>query len=310
MRPRSLLAAAAFLVVLAGCGGTADGPISAGPAGEGAATEPTVSIEIGEGEPLAAPADPEPSALVVTVEGDESADTALSPGSDGATPGPSPATAPVDIGPPLAFPAGASASSVVAQAVAPQVTARMAPEDDAAPVATLDHPTAVGSPLVFLAIDTTSTPGWLQVQLPVEPNGTTGWVRRDDVTLFENPYRIEIERSSHRLQVFHLGEPWLTATIAVGTGATPTPVGEFYLLELLAPPDPTGPYGPYAFGLSGFSEVLDSFGGADTAIIGLHGTDQPDALGTDVSFGCIRLANDVMSQLATTLPLGTPVRIT
>ncbi|MEL6983243.1 MAG: L,D-transpeptidase, partial [Actinomycetota bacterium] len=178
------------------------------------------------------------------------------------------------------------------------------------PVAALTHPTPVGSPLVFLAIDTSSTPGWLQVQLPVEPNGTTGWVRRDEVTLSENPYRIEIERSSHRLQVFHLGQPWLTAAIAVGTGDTPTPVGEFYLLELLAPPDPTGPYGPYAFGLSGFSEVLDSFGGADTAIIGLHGTDQPDAIGTDVSFGCIRLANDVMEQLATTLPLGTPVRIT
>lgn len=332
MRPRSCLAVASLLVILAGCGGATDGPIAGQAAIEAAVSAPTASIEIGEGEPITAPADAVSSGVAVTAEGDAvdaspssagsapgtSGDGSTSPSptssptatDGGATPSPSPTTAPVDAGPPLALPAGTPASSVVAQAAVGQVTARVAPQDDAAPVATLAHPTAVGSPLVFLAIDTTSTQGWLQVQLPVEPNGTTGWVRRGDVTLFENPYRVEIERSSHRLQVFHLGQPWLAATIAVGTGDTPTPVGEFYLLELLAPPDPTGPYGPYAFGLSGFSEVLDSFGGADTAIIGLHGTDQPQALGTDVSFGCIRLANDVMEQLATTLPLGTPVRIT
>lgn len=320
MRPRLHLASALLLVATA-CGGPGGSGVD-GSAGEAqAAASPSVQIDIDGAESLDPPDAPVAPARVATtvptiVVGGSSSNadgSSSDPGADGGGAASSPAT----VGQDGSGDDGATStvgsvdarSSVVAQAVVPQVVARVEPSDDAAPVATLAHPTPVGSPLVFLAVGGSAPVGWLEVRLPVQPNGTTGWVRRDEVTLSENPYRIEIDRSAHRLQVFHLGEPWLETLIAVGTGSTPTPVGDFYLLELLAPPDPTGPYGPYAFGLSGFSEVLDSFGGADTAIIGLHGTDQPDKLGTDVSFGCIRLANEVMEQLATTLPLGTPVRI-
>lgn len=208
-----------------------------------------------------------------------------------------------------------AAYTVVAEAAVDRVAARITPSVDAKVIAEFQHPTAVGGPLVFRAVDgTLDDPNgggeWLEVLLPVQPNGTTGWIRSDEVSLSSNPYRIEIDRSTFTLRVYELSELWLQTTIAVGTGDTPTPVGDFYLKELLAPPDPNGVYGPYAFGLSGFSEVLESFGGADTAIIGLHGTNQPEALGTNVSSGCIRLENAVIEQLAQTLPLGTPVLIT
>ncbi len=205
--------------------------------------------------------------------------------------------------------------TVVAESVVDRMSARTGPDPGAEVIAEFQHPTLVGGPLVFRAVDgTLDDPAgggeWLEVLLPVQPNGTTGWIRADEVLLSNNPYRLEIDRATFTLRVYELSEVWLQTTIAVGTGDTPTPVGEFYLKELLAPPDPNGPYGPYAFGLSGFSEVLESFGGADTAIIGLHGTNQPDALGTNVSSGCIRLENAVIEQLAQTLPLGTPVVIT
>lgn len=313
MRPRLALASA-LLIGTTACG--VSGPSTATGSGVAVAgSSDSVEIEIGTGDPLAEPDDPVAPARVATTAAPATA-IVVDAGSTPATAAPrspsDPAGNPATAGQASSSTGSVTAarSSVVAQAVVPRIVARSEPSDDAAPVASLDHPTAVGSPLVFLAVDGSARVGWLQVRLPVQPNGTTGWVRRDEVTLFENPYRIEIDRAHHRLQVFHLGEPWLETSIAVGTGATPTPVGDFYLLELLAPPDPTGPYGPYAFGLSGFSEVLDSFGGADTAIIGLHGTDQPEMIGTDVSFGCIRLANEVMEQLAATLPLGTPVSIT
>jgi len=73
--------------------------------------------------------------------------------------------------------------------------------------------------------------------------------------------------------------------------------------------DPTGPYGPYAYGLSGFSNVLDEFKGGD-GVIGIHGTNEPGAIGTDVSHGCIRLRNEAILELVPVLPLGTPVHIT
>ncbi len=201
--------------------------------------------------------------------------------------------------------------SIVAEAIEPAVTARAGPSAEEAAVAEFSNPTASGSPLVFRAVPGGATAGdWIEVQLPVQPNGTTGWVPREAVTLSDNPYRVEIDRAGYSLRVFHLNELWVETPIAVGNGETPTPVGEFYLLELLKPSDPTGPYGPFAFGLSGFSEVLTSFGGADEAIIGLHGTNDSSSLGTDVSHGCIRLANEVIEQFAEVLPLGTPVVIT
>jgi lipoprotein-anchoring transpeptidase ErfK/SrfK len=79
-------------------------------------------------------------------------------------------------------------------------------------------------------------------------------------------------------------------------------------MELLKSGNPDGPYGPYAFGLSGFSNSLKSFAGRDP-VIGLHGTNQPQLLGRDVSNGCIRLSNEAITRLASMLPLGTPVEI-
>ncbi|MDH3302621.1 MAG: L,D-transpeptidase [Acidimicrobiia bacterium] len=201
--------------------------------------------------------------------------------------------------------------TVVASATSPSVTARVEPDEAAAVVEEFANPTAVGSSLVFRAVDGGVADGeWIHVHLPIQPNGTTGWVRRADVALSNNPFRIEVDRASYSLRVFNQNSLWLETEVAIGNGDTPTPVGDFYLLELLAPPDPSGPYGPFAFGLSGFSEVLDSFGGADTAIIGLHGTNDPSSLGTDVSHGCIRIENSIIEQLAASVPLGTPVLIT
>jgi lipoprotein-anchoring transpeptidase ErfK/SrfK len=54
--------------------------------------------------------------------------------------------------------------------------------------------------------------------------------------------------------------------------------------------------------------VLHEFEGGNGEI-GLHGTNEPWAVGTDVSHGCIRVYNSVITRLAHELPLGTPVRI-
>jgi lipoprotein-anchoring transpeptidase ErfK/SrfK len=54
--------------------------------------------------------------------------------------------------------------------------------------------------------------------------------------------------------------------------------------------------------------VLDEFKGGD-GVIGIHGTNEPDAIGTDVSHGCIRIRNEAILELVPVLPLGTPVHI-
>ena len=46
-------------------------------------------------------------------------------------------------------------------------------------------------------------------------------------------------------------------------------------------------------------------------MIGIHGTNEPETVGTDVSHGCIRLDNAAIERMVEEigLPLGTPVEI-
>jgi lipoprotein-anchoring transpeptidase ErfK/SrfK len=199
------------------------------------------------------------------------------------------------------------AVTLVAEAIDPSVVARAEPLGMADVVAELDNPLSTGGPLVFQVVDA-SRRGWLEVLLPVRPNGTTGWIRSAAVALSRNPYRLEIDTARHELTLLEGDETVLVAPVGIGTGDTPTPLGSFYLTELLRPPDPSGPYGTHAFGLSGFSETLESFNGGE-GVIGIHGTNDPDSVGSDVSHGCIRVTNDTIDQLAAVLPLGTPVFI-
>ena len=60
--------------------------------------------------------------------------------------------------------------------------------------------------------------------------------------------------------------------------------------------------------MSGFSDVHLSFAGGE-GVIGIHGTNEPDSVGSTVSNDCIRVHNDVISEMATFPPLGTPVTI-
>ncbi|WP_436795621.1 L,D-transpeptidase [Actinospongicola halichondriae] len=179
------------------------------------------------------------------------------------------------------------------------------------PAMQLDRRSETTGNLVFVVNEeAASADGRHEVQLPVRPNGSTGWVDASDVSLSVHDYRIEIELAAFELRVYKGDENLLTTPIGVGTQDTPTPGGTYYIKELLQPPTPTGPYGTYAYGLSGFSNVLESFGGGN-GVIGIHGTNQPELIGTNVSHGCIRVENDVISELVEEvgLPLGVPVQI-
>jgi lipoprotein-anchoring transpeptidase ErfK/SrfK len=149
---------------------------------------------------------------------------------------------------------------------------------------------------------------WIRVYLPTRPNGSLGWVRRRAVQLYVNPYRLVVRLKRHRLQLWRGRELVAKYPVAVGTSSTPTPRGMFYVVELLKPHDPNGSYGPYSFGISAHSQVLKTFAGGDGRV-GVHGTNQPDLIGSNISHGCIRLRNEPIRQLARILPLGTPVYI-
>jgi lipoprotein-anchoring transpeptidase ErfK/SrfK len=110
------------------------------------------------------------------------------------------------------------------------------------------------------------------------------------------------------LTVYKGGKEFMRESVGIGQDRYPTPTGTFFARELARPGNPRGSYGPWAFGLSGYSNVLTKFGTGDGQI-GIHGTNQPAKLGTKVSHGCIRMRNVAITKLAQTLPQGVPVDI-
>ena len=166
-----------------------------------------------------------------------------------------------------------------------------------------------GAPEVLAVVGRPDLFGWMQVELPIRPDGSRGWIRAAGITLTQTSYRVLVNRETDTVTITDAGRVVLTVPSAVGKPSTPTPAAHTYLWELIRPDDPTGAYGPYIFGLALFSNAYSVFNGGD-AQIGLHGQDEPWSIGHPVSHGCVRVANNVISKLAAMLPLGTPVTIT
>ena len=166
---------------------------------------------------------------------------------------------------------------------------------------------AASVPLVLLE-KSPAADGWIEVYLPVRPNGSTGFVKAADVRTESHNFRIEVKLGAFNLKAYDGDKVILDAPIATAKGNTPTPGGLYYTNQLLQPPQQNGPYGTYAYGLSGFSDTLTEFAGGD-AQLGIHGTNEPDKIGQQVSSGCIRLRNADIDKLAKVLPLGVPVLI-
>jgi lipoprotein-anchoring transpeptidase ErfK/SrfK len=170
--------------------------------------------------------------------------------------------------------------------------------------------TDFGTPRVLGVIDVPAEHGgeWVEVLVPVRPNDLTGWVHADAVELQAVDFAVHIDVDARTLWLAERGVVIGSWQVAVGQQDRPTPRGQFFITDKLDTGDPNSVWGPYAFGLSAYSDVLTDFIGG-IGQIGLHGTNNPASIGNAASSGCIRLPNEVITELIELLPLGTPVTI-
>ena len=150
---------------------------------------------------------------------------------------------------------------------------------------------------------------WLRIQLPIWPNGQAGWVAGSHVRLAEVSDRVVIDVSERRLVLIRQGEPVARLPVAVGSTATPTPPGRYFVWAKVDTDRPSGPYGSFILGLSGFSDSIEpwkEFPGEPR--LAIHGTDDPGVAGRAVSKGCVRVSNALLRHLRD-VPMGTPVVI-
>jgi len=109
-------------------------------------------------------------------------------------------------------------------------------------------------------------------------------------------YSITVNVAARELTLFKEGKLFKTYPIAVGKPSTPTPKGNFLIINKAA--NPGGPFGSRWLGLS-----------APNGDYGIHGTNNPSSIGKAISNGCIRTYNNNIIELYNLVPVGTPVKI-
>lgn len=211
------------------------------------------------------------------------------------------AAPPVTIPPPEPVPPETDAADAIVPSVALfESTAA------ATPFGSLSNPTREKVPLIFAVVADQGE--WLHVKVNVRPNGATAWIHRSDVNIRHISNRIVVEVGVRRLTVYHGNDVLAQHTVAVGAPSGPTPTGEFYVDATVHIANTGGVYGPGQMSVSGFSNVYQHFGGG-VGQIAIHGTNNPGAMGSAVSHGCIRMQNPDWTQVSALAPNGTPVSI-
>lgn len=150
---------------------------------------------------------------------------------------------------------------------------------------------------------------WLRVMLPGRPNGSKGWIAQHGTIETTTRWQIFVKTASRRVLIYRDGRRVRTFGAVVGKPATPTPHGRFFVEESVRMP--RGSAGaPFALALSARSNVFQEFEGGPGQIA-IHGiANLGGRMGTAISHGCVRLANQSVDWLVARVPPGAVVTIT
>ena len=175
------------------------------------------------------------------------------------------------------------------------------------PMLVVEPETILGT-VTVLGVATAPVNGWVELMLPVRPNGTTGWARADHLSYYVADGLIVVDLDARELTYLVDGVEVLSTEVGVGSRHNETPPGEYFVTDVVTMSNPDSPWGPHALGLSARSETITEFNGGD-GIIGIHGTNNPSSIGANISLGCIRLPNEMITALHGMVAIGTRVVI-
>lgn len=123
------------------------------------------------------------------------------------------------------------------------------------------------------------------------------WGRYDPSARIKGKLYITVDLEKLVLTVYVNGEPYKKFPVAIGKYHTPTPVGEFTIVDKQL--HPGGPFGSRWMGLN-----------VPWGRYGIHGTNRPGSIGSHASMGCIRMYNEDIEDIFDMIPVGTKVLIT
>lgn len=124
----------------------------------------------------------------------------------------------------------------------------------------------------------------------VVSNEATGPRRRVEIGSI-----IYIDTATRRLRLVRGGHVIYDFPVAVGKPSTPTPIGQFWIMQKTM-----NPGGVFGTRWMRFTDRAH----------GIHGTNEPWLIGQAVSNGCVRLRNEDVELLYDQVSIGTPVIVT
>ena len=134
-------------------------------------------------------------------------------------------------------------------------------------------------------------------------------------TIKNEPLLIVVEKAKFKLHLFKAGKEIKSYDVAIGknpgqkerVGDMTTPSGEFKVDEIIASNNWTHDFN------DGKGEIEGAYGPWFVSLetgwigIGIHGTHDPDSIGTMASEGCIRMKNDQVAELKKLVFVGAKV---
>jgi hypothetical protein len=168
------------------------------------------------------------------------------------------------------------------------------------------------APYVFRVLD--EKPGWLHVDVPARPNGSTGWVQAKSVSRFTTPFSLVLHLSKRELSTCDLGK--VIRQESVELSDLPTPQGVF-VYESLVSSERSGSRSSFAMTLSGFGQSLAIPPVGSTMFERLSSTGRLVIIDTDLiahvnrklAPNFIALPKSSLQELAKTIFPGSPVVI-
>lgn len=129
----------------------------------------------------------------------------------------------------------------------------------------------------------------------------------------ETTLRITIDLSDRRLTLYQGDTALASYPVAVGRSEWRTPTGDFAVMQMIRDPTWVNPFtnqviagghpgNPLGRFWIGFWTDGDNW-------VGMHGTPNPESVGTAASHGCIRLYNTDIQALFSQVSMGTPVSV-
>jgi lipoprotein-anchoring transpeptidase ErfK/SrfK len=110
-----------------------------------------------------------------------------------------------------------------------------------------------------------------------------------------------------KLVVVENGQVIRTFPVAVGTAISPSPTGDFYIVNRVSNPTYYRPGVVISAGRD--NPIGTRWLGLDRKGYGIHGTNEPHSIGKAASHGCIRMRNRDIEQFFTLVRVGDAVHI-